>query len=55
MLTTHTLTLGICRATLIIGAIGGHCMTTRPLLPKPFTPSEIRTVVREALRQMEND
>ncbi len=27
----------------------------RPFLPKPFTPSEIRAVLREALRQMEND
>ncbi|MBI4188598.1 MAG: response regulator [Chloroflexi bacterium] len=26
--------------------------TARPFLPKPFTPNEIRTVVREALKQM---
>jgi DNA-binding response OmpR family regulator len=25
----------------------------RPFLPKPFTPDELRTIVRETLRQME--
>lgn len=25
----------------------------RPFLPKPFTPGELRTIVRETLRQME--
>ncbi len=27
----------------------------RPFLPKPFTPSEIRTIVREVMRQIGND
>ena len=27
--------------------------TARPFLPKPFTPDELRTIVRETLRRME--
>jgi len=27
--------------------------TPRPFLPKPFTPDELRTIVRETLRRME--
>jgi len=27
----------------------------RPFLPKPFTPDELRTIVRETLRQLENE
>ena len=27
--------------------------TARPFLPKPFSPDELRTIVREALRQIE--
>ena len=27
--------------------------TGRPFLPKPFTPDELRTIVRETLRQLE--
>ena len=28
-------------------------LTQRPYLPKPFTPDELRTIVRETLRQLE--
>lgn len=28
-------------------------LTGRPFLPKPFTPNELRTIVRETLRQLE--
>ncbi len=28
-------------------------MTGRPFLPKPFTPDELRTIIRETLRQLE--
>ncbi len=29
--------------------------TGRPFLPKPFTPDELKTIVRETLKQIEND
>jgi DNA-binding response OmpR family regulator len=29
--------------------------TSRPFLPKPFTPDELRTVVRETLKRIKND
>ncbi len=29
--------------------------TARPFLPKPFTPGELKDIMRETLRQLEND
>ncbi len=29
--------------------------TSRPFLPKPFTPDELRTVARETLKRLKND
>jgi DNA-binding response OmpR family regulator len=29
--------------------------TGRPFLPKPFTPDELKTIVRETLRQMQKN
>jgi len=29
--------------------------TGRPFLPKPFTPDQLKTIVRETLRRIEND
>jgi len=29
--------------------------TGRPLLPKPFTPDEIKAILRETLKEVEND
>lgn len=30
-------------------------LARRPFLPKPFTPDELKTIVRETLKEIEND